>query len=170
MGYFQVGYGSRVVIYDRRALNRLTKDVSFNKHFKVVKRAKDVVRQSKVCPLPPPLCLCPERRQLTKQKNFVHPSRRFLSSSTYSLFLSETEDSDSESETSSEEEVTQNGSSSGGRRTSGTGSSGGQKRHRKKRGVAIPVATPKVPTLPPTTAMPRLPASSATQELEKGEL
>jgi hypothetical protein len=85
-----------------------------------------------------------------------------------SLFLSlASEDSDSESETSSEEEVTQNGSSSGGRRTSGGASSGGQKRHRKKRGVAIPVATPKVPTLPPTTAAPRM--VQTTPDVEKGE-
>jgi len=81
--------------------------------------------------------------------------------------FSVTEDSDSESETSSEEEVTQNGSSSGGRRTSGAVPSGGQKRHRKKRGVAIPVATPKVPTLPPTTAPPRLPLTN--QDLDKGK-
>ena len=87
-----------------------------------------------------------------------------------SRFYSIADDSDSDSESSSEEEVTQNGSSSGGRRTNaGTGSAGGQKRHRKKRGVAIPVATPKVPTLPPTTVAPR-PHPQTTPDAEKGKM
>ena len=113
------------------------------------------------------------------QELFVHsfrlttrrtcPTFDFVRSLSSFLFLRSVEDSDSESETSSEDEVTQNGSSSGGRRTTGgPGPAGGQKRHRKKRGVAIPVATPKVPTLPPTTAPPRLPQQ--LPDLEKGEI
>ena len=85
------------------------------------------------------------------------------------IFSPPADDSDSDSESSSEEEITQNGSSSGGRKpVGGGGSSGGQKRHRKKRGVAIPVATPKVPTLPPTTAQPR-PLPQTTPDVEKGK-